>query len=118
MCNYIKENGDECSIDNHEGDFCHHHRDTQFAALWEKIQSREEVESDASGDASRVEGVDTCGACDSAVRTSTRLREHPNKPRSVVVQFYLHCDCSGYVLTEETVSKTEMPWIEDGRGSI
>jgi hypothetical protein len=109
MCNYIKDDGEQCGIDTDP--FCHLHEDTQQAKEWHDDFSTTVIEGESgASDGSSVQTMDTtCDQCGTALRRRERLTEHPNVDRAVLFEAYVECDCSEHVLGATSVSITEVP---------
>lgn len=102
MCEYIRDNGEQCEIDSHDGRFCHVHDD----------MLSDDVSDVQNGFDGQV--MDTnCSNCETPLRRCERLTEHPNKPHSVVFEAVVVCDCSEEVLGSKTVSERNTPngWL-------
>lgn len=102
MCEYIKDGGEQCGIDNHDGPFCHQHEDTRFAALWRRSQGAE------SG-STAVEMDTTCEDCDASLRRTERLTEHPNMGGRLLFEAVVECDCDEHVLGAQSVRTSDLP---------
>ena len=106
MCLYIKDDGQQCNID--EQPFCHHHRGSYQAQIYQTALT-------AAQSGSSEQTMDTtCDDCGTALRRRERLREHPNRTGWLVFEPYVECDCSEYVLGTEGVRKKNIPksWHE------
>lgn len=101
MCLYIKDDGQQCSIDSEP--FCHHHEDTYQAQIYQMALTA--TQSDSSGQTMDT----TCDSCGAALSRSERLREHPNRTSWLVFEAYVECDCSEHVLGTEGVRKRAIP---------
>jgi len=113
MCEYIKDNGEQCSINNHDGAFCHMHEDTEQAERW-RDQKRADYGS-VSGSQSDASGIvmdETCGDCEAPLRRIERLSQHPNQPRRLVFEAVVECDCDEHVLgaTSERIHSLPEGW--------
>jgi hypothetical protein len=102
MCQYIKDDGEQCGIDNHDGPFCHQHEDSRFAALWERADGAE------SG-SSAVEMDGTCSECEASLRRRERLTDHENLGGQMMFVAYVECDCSEHVLGTQPVRISNLP---------
>lgn len=115
MCQYIKDNGDQCGMDTEP--FCRHHDDTEQAREYEESDEEFEGVQSVTEDADSVPefgGMDeTCEECDASLRRTERLREHPNQSRRVVFEAVVECDCSEHVLGAKSVRQRNLP---DGWG--
>jgi hypothetical protein len=105
MCQYIKDNGEQCGIDSHDGPFCHQHDDSRYAELWRLIDHLS-----VSDRGTRFGTMETtCDNCDGPLRRTERLTEHPNRPRHVVFEAVVECDCNEHVLGSTSVRKQRLP---------
>ena len=132
MCQYIKDNGEQCGRTAEP--FCHDHDDTAQAKLWgrqdeqmEKIEElmetyeemeeivkmAEEAETALSDDFDTIVMDATCDECEASLRRSARLTEHPNQPRRMTVEELVECDCKTVVIDARSRRKTDMPsgWL-------
>lgn len=123
MCKYIKDGGEECGMDNHDGAFCHMHDDSDQAEEWrdEKRAAYGSVGGSQSGFEPDWTPT-TCDGCESAVRVvCARLDEASFAPDKVVPTLALTCPCGDSVQYDPTwnnVPKSEIPakWLfEDDR---
>jgi hypothetical protein len=106
MCEYIKDDGEQCGMDDHDGDFCHHHEDTRFAALWRRSQA-------AEGGADDIVMDESCDECDSALRRTERLTDHENLGGQMMFVAVVECDCDEHVLGTQPVRVNDLPggWL-------
>lgn len=130
MCNYIKDNGEQCGMN--EDPFCRHHDDTeqaelhalgremfdggdmpsggQFAQLISKAVDIHSAASDSAQSGSEFGDMEThCDECGAALRRRERLREHPHSPRRIVFEAYIECDCAEHTLGTKGVRRAELP---------
>jgi len=111
MCNYIKDNGEQCGMDTEP--FCRHHEDTEQAEQHSAAKAAGQTVSEATAGAqSDFDGVimdTTCGDCETPLRRTERLREHPNVSRRTTVEAVVECDCSEQVIASTSVLTDELP---------
>ena len=110
MCEYIKDDGEQCGIDTEP--FCHMHDDTEQAEQWR--DEKREMYGAVSGSSDDFNGYvmdATCGECETPLRRTERLTEHPNFDGRVLFEAVVECDCSEHVLGAQSVLKDE---ISDG----
>lgn len=104
MCEYIKDDGEQCGFTNHDGDYCHVH---------EEMAEEDEFDSAAfSGAHSDFIGEPmekVCQQCKTSLRRRERLSQHPNRPRHLLFEAVVECDCSERVLGGTAVRKSESP---------
>lgn len=120
MCQYIKDNGEQCGRTAEP--FCHDHDGSAQAKLWLRLDDLyEEMEeltqkvlSGAQNDSSDRTMETTCGECGSSLRRRERLTSHPHQPRRMVFEAYVECDCGEHVLGATSVRKADAPsgWSE------
>jgi len=115
MCEYIKDDGEQCGMDDHDGDFCHHHEDTRFAELWRRLEGvRGQIvpQSSLSADSRSIVMDETCNDCEASLRRTERLSQHPNQPRRLVFEAVVECDCDEHVLgaTSERINSLPEGW--------
>jgi hypothetical protein len=96
MCNYIKDDGEQCGMDDEP--FCHHHEDSAQAAQYA-----------AGGGSSGVEMERTCDDCEASLRRTERLSEHPNMNGRLVFEAVVECDCDEHVLGTKSVRTGSLP---------
>jgi hypothetical protein len=107
MCEYIKDDGEQCSMDDEP--FCHHHEDTRFAKLWRRMDA-----VSGSSDGSEFGTMDRdCSECGTSLRRVERLTRHPNFGGRVLFEAVVECDCSEHVLGSQSVAEIDVPdgWI-------
>lgn len=126
MCQYIKDNGEQCGRD--ADPFCHDHEDTPQAKQWhrmdvlfERIDALENeleriVEEAESGLSDGLEPhvIDAkCEVCETSLRRSARVTEHPNQPHRVVFEELVECDCTTHVLDARSTLTANLPehWV-------
>lgn len=106
MCNWIKDNGEQCDIDNHDGDYCHLHED--------------EVDSnDADSRTESVlldDGVAYCQSCKTAVLpTVLDITDAAFKANTKVIEQGLACGCQSVECewAHPTLPTSEVPesWL-------
>jgi hypothetical protein len=130
MCNYIKDDGEQCGMDNEP--FCRHHKDSKQAALHEigmemfdggdmptggqfaqLISTAVDIHSETAGDAqsgSSTTAMEThCDECGAALQRRERLSEHPNQTRRIMFEAVVECDCSELVLGSTGVRERNAP---------
>lgn len=113
MCNYIKDNGEQCRIDTDP--FCRHHEDSEQA---EEYNSDDDFASAAfNGAQSDFNGVvmeTTCTHCETPLRRTERLREHPNIGHRRVFEAVVKCDCSETVIASTSTGTSNIPdgWLD------
>ena len=119
MCQYTKDNGEQCGRDTEP--FCFQHEETEQALAYAYQQRSEDVETpevpqidtdDNSGvvsgsNGTRMESV--CSNCRSALRRCERLTEHPNFGGRMLFEAYGECDCDEYVLGSKSVRTSKLP---------
>jgi len=122
MCEYIKDDGEQCGFDNHDGDYCHVHEDMVEDSSNDSsdadTESGDRVEDDEfhsaafSGAQSDFVGqrMDTvCQQCKTSLRRRERVSQHPNRPRHLLFEAVVECDCSERVLGGTAVRKSDSP---------
>jgi len=119
MCRFIKEDGERCGMDSEP--FCHMHEDTPQSHFYFSMEELKEDLSEvmsmadearsagANGDSSGIVMERTCDNCDSPLRRTERLTEHPNQPNHVVFEAVVECDCSEHVLGAQSVRDRNVP---------
>lgn len=110
MCEYIKDDGEQCGIDNHDGAFCHQHEETRFAALWRLV---EEVSvSDRGTPFGTMETV--CEECEARLRRTERMRDHANLDGRIVFEALVECDCETVTLGTHSEHARDIPdgWLQ------
>ena len=100
MCNYIKDDGEQCGREQEP--FCHQHEDTRFAALWKRTDGSQ---SDSNG----ITMDRSCSDCNASLRRTERLRGHQNYPNRMYFIAVVECDCSEYELGKTSELKTNLP---------
>lgn len=112
MCNYIKDNGEQCGRDAEP--FCHQHNETIQAVQYELQQVRNdfgEALLDDAGEVSRgIEMDATCDECEAPLRRTERLTEAENRPTRVFFEAVVECDCSEHVLGTHGELRDKLPW--------
>lgn len=105
MCQFIKDDGEQCSRDAKP--FCFQHEDSTQAA-----QFHSEAVSGGTADFVGIEMDTLCAECETPLRRTERLREHPNQGNRLVFEAIVECDCDEYVLgvTSERVSALPGGW--------
>jgi len=117
MCEYIKDDGEQCGMDNHDGAFCHMHEDTEQAERYHSDEPLNEAVSEAvSGAESDASGIvmdGTCEDCKAPLRRTERLTEHPNMGGRLLFEAVVECDCGEHVLGAQSVRTSELPegWV-------
>lgn len=101
MCQYIKDDGEQCGRSAEP--FCHQHEDTRFAVLYEK------AESDAQSGSDFGTMDTTCDECGASLRRVERFSEHSNRGRTHVFEAVVECDCSEHVLGTKAVGNGRLP---------
>lgn len=99
MCEYIKDDGEQCGIDSHNGDYCHLH------------EEKESVADAVRGSSADFDGQmmdESCDDCGTPLRRTERLREHPNYPHRTVFEAVVECDCAEYVLGSKSVTNGKL----------
>jgi len=96
MCQYIKDGGEQCGMDDEP--FCHHHEHSAQAAQYA-----------AGGGSSGVEMERACATCEASLRRTERLSEHPNQPRRLVFEAVVECDCDEHVLGATSARLNQLP---------
>lgn len=103
MCLYIKDDGEQCGMSNHDGNWCRHHEDSRQAQVYEHALR-------AAQSGSELGTMDTtCEECESALRRRERLTAHPHQNRRVLFEAYVECDCGEYVLGATSVRESNVP---------
>lgn len=102
MCQYIKDDGEQCGMDAEP--FCHMHDETEQA---EEYHS--EDTDGAQGGSSGIEMDTTCGECEAPLRRTERLTEHPRFGGKVLFEAVVECDCDEHVLGAQSVRLGEIP---------
>lgn len=110
MCEYIKDDGEQCSIDTEP--FCHHHEDTEQAERYHSDEPQNEAikesVSGTSNDSFGIEMDESCDHCESSLRRTERLTEHPNFGGRVLFEAVVECDCDEHVLGAQSVPVEEV----------
>lgn len=108
MCEYIKDNGEQCGIDSHEGAFCHLHEDSDQAEVY-----RSEDESESSERFLDQDGPGICDNCGAPVRRAVgTVKEAKFKPKRVVVEEEFRCNCrndNSVTIGTKEFAKTDVP---------
>lgn len=116
ICNYIKDNGEQCSRETTDP-FCFQHDDTKQAEQWDEDYSAGTTVSkaiaDAQSDFSGVRMENHCQQCETPLRRTERLTEHSRIGGQMVIEAVLECDCSEYVFASKNVSNGRLPdgWV-------
>jgi hypothetical protein len=115
MCQYIKDNGEQCGIDTDP--FCRHHDDTEQAEEW-----REGGPITEGADSRAVTFLDQddpsiCNDCEAPVRrTVAAVGEATYQPKMVTVEERFVCNCGdgGWTIRAQNVPKNKVPngWYE------
>ena len=106
MCKFIKDNGEQCGIDIHDGDYCHLHE--------REIDSKP---ADSNTEPFDVQdGVTYCDECKIAVMpTVLELEGAAFKPNSTYVTQGLACGCQSveYEWSKPTLPNDKVPdsWL-------
>jgi len=115
MCEYIKDNGEQCGIDSHEGAFCHLHEDSEQAEEW-RDQKREDYGAVTAGESASSETFldpDDSGICDDCEQPVRRavaaVTEAKFKPKRVVVEEEFTCGCGSVTVGTKEFPKTDVP---------
>ncbi|AGF91216.1 hypothetical protein HAPG_00030 [Halorubrum phage GNf2] len=112
MCNYIKDNGEQCGMDTEP--FCRHHEDSDQAAEWNGSAAfPSEATAGAQSDFDGAVMENHCEECETPLRRTERLREHPNVSRRTTVEAVVECDCSERIIANTSMLTEELP---DGWG--
>jgi hypothetical protein len=114
MCEYIKDDGEQCGMDNHDGAFCHMHEDTEQAEEWrDKKRADYGAVSGAQSGSSGIEMDTTCDDCETALRRTERLTDHENLGGKMLFVALVECDCDEHVLGTQPVRVNDLPggWL-------
>jgi len=121
ICNYIKDNGEQCGMDTEP--FCRHHEDSEQAKGAEidvkndgtaaEALTVSKAIADAQSDFSGVRMENHCQQCETPLRRTERLTEHSRIGGQMVIEAVLECDCSEYVFASKNVSNGRLPdgWV-------
>lgn len=111
MCQYIKNNGNQCGLEAEP--FCHHHDETEQATQWREDKFNSTALCGAQRGFSGVEMETTCDQCETSLRRTERLTEHPNVTRQTTIEAVVQCDCSEYVVATKSVRNRHLPdgWL-------
>jgi hypothetical protein len=90
-CNYIKDNGEQCGRD--EEPYCFQHEDSAQAL------------SGFSG----IEMETVCDECGAALKRTERLTSPDNRPRQLLFEAVVECDCSEHVLGAQSAREGALP---------
>lgn len=104
MCNYIKDDGEQCGRDNEP--FCHDHEDSVQAKQWAMLS---EAHTDDTADSRGVPMDTTCETCGGTVRLVRRLSEHPRMGHATVFEETLECACDVIAVRAKAFSHDELP---------
>lgn len=105
MCKFIKENGEQCGIDSHDGDYCHLHDDVDSTAADSDVESVE-----------LRDDVTHCDECKTTVRPAVLdITGAAFKPKMAHVKQGLVCDCESvrFSWNSQTIEKSQLPdsWL-------
>jgi len=100
MCEYIKDDGEQCSMDEHP--FCHHHKDTQFAYLYK-------LHTTTSSATSQLDDAHHCGDCESPITAVVGDVTETASTTMHDITIVGQCDCSETVIYEKTMGETALP---------
>lgn len=110
MCEYIKDNGEQCGMDNHDGAFCHMHEDTEQAEQWrDDMRSDYGAVSGATVGSNDIEMERMCNQCETPLRRTERLTQHENLGSQMLFVAAVECDCSEHVLGTQAVRTGKLP---------
>lgn len=114
MCEYIKDDGDECGIDSHEGAFCHLHEDSEQSERYNSDEPlNSEVAEAVSGASEHFIDPDDPGICDDCEapvrRAVSAVQEAKFKPKRVVVEEEFRCNCAAITIGTREFDKSDVP---------
>jgi len=111
MCQFVKDNGEQCGRDAEP--FCFQHDDTEQAAKYTDSMTVSQAIADAQSDFSAVVMENHCGSCETPLRRTERLREHPQMPHRMLIEAVMKCDCDEHVFATKGVHKDSLPngWL-------
>jgi len=96
MCKFFKDDGEQCGMDTEP--FCRHHDDTAQAAQYA-----------ADSGSSTIVMETTCSDCESSLRRTERLTDHPRQGGRVLFEAVVECDCAEHVLGAQSVRTSDVP---------
>jgi hypothetical protein len=118
MCEYIKDNGEQCGRTTDP--FCHDHEDTVQAKMY---RQQPDLVDDSAGStridmadvyaavngSSSIEMDTTCDDCETALRRTERLTDHENLGGQMMFVALVECDCSEHILGTQPVRVNDLP---------
>jgi len=110
MCQYIKDNGEQCG--NSKDPFCRHHEDTEQAEEWRTGGPVVEGADERAAALYSQDDPNVCADCEGPIRRTVALvGESEYQPRKVRVEERFVCDCGdgGWTIKATAVPKNRIP---------